>query len=1193
MNWFKKSTFALTAAVALLVSQLLVVTAAISPDGFRQDQRINQLTLQGGTDTFATNNALGAALTSTARSQLQPTIDAGVTSGATSLLFEMPGLTDLTGTTNATFNMGAADAIPTAGTGYNGNSDLDWWYTPVASEVDAPGMPLSQLTTSIAGGIVTASGSMPFDGALGPNTALTMSGVAISAGAGSLASLTQSTGSTPGHLNDEYLDPTLQSFSTMTGGKLSGNISALSLSQSPIPSALTGAGCTQAYTATNTWLDLLISGCTRLVLGVPVAMVTITQPDQADPSAPVAGAGSPYQLVQSSHSVSSCKDHTGATVVLATCLAAAAYSSYFTFTTDRVIGKGPLPAAPPNLAATGVTSNSVNLSWDPSGVGYSVKQATPSFVFHEVASTTSTSATISGLQPATHYYFMVAAVNAAGLSTNSTALSVNTVTLAPSSLTASGVAGAIDVSWSAVAGATAGYRVKRSTVSGNEAMIVSGIGGTSYHDTGVTPGTTYYYLVNALNAGGPSADSPEASAAATPVANAPLAFTEFTATSSQPAHIITGPDGYIWYTSVTGEAVVQVDPATGATHNTVSVAGFGLSCQPSGIAIGSDRNIWVSCLNFLDSLIRIVPGDLTATKVGPLWANGYAPQTLTTGPDGNLWFATANYIARFNPVTHAIHRFVLPGTTATRANAMAFGPDGKLWFTEGSRNRIGRMTSAGVVTEFAIPTAHSQPFGIAVGPDENMYFTESAANQIGLITPSGLIGELPTPTGGSNPSFITVGPDGNLWFSEPTANRIGSATPAGNMQEGSVPSAGSGVRGLASGPDGNLWFTEYTLDKIGKVGVRHNILTLDKTAVAFGNVPSGSTTTATSVVLTNSGPDALAPFTPVIGAGGTGGTFAITLDQCNTDPIPSGSSCEVDVDFKSTGATGTVSSALVFQVDGGLATEQVLNVGLSATVIPATCDSVAVTPSVSSPQNAGTAVNLVATSAGCPDAPRYRFYLRNPAGVWSIVQNFGTNDTFAWNTTTYKPGTYLIGVWVRDAKSTKSYDAYAFGTFTLQKPACTSTNLSSDVASPQMPGATTVNFTATVAGCPNPVYQWWVRNAAGVWHIAAPFPSGDTFAWNTTGLADGTYQIGVWAKQSGSTRSYEAFAFVTYTLAATVPVTGTTHCQAVNVLPTAASPSTVGTPLTFNASAQGCDTPEYRWWVRDTATHWATVQTYP
>ena len=46
------------------------------------------------------------------------------------------------------------------------------------------------------------------------------------------------------------------------------------------------------------------------------------------------------------------------------------------------------------------------------------------------------------------------------------------------------------------------------------------------------------------------------------------------------------------------------------------------------------------------------------------------------------------------------------------------GPDLALWFTETDANKIGRITPAGVITEFSIPTADSGTEVITMGPTE-------------------------------------------------------------------------------------------------------------------------------------------------------------------------------------------------------------------------------------------------------------------------------------------------------------------------------------------------------------------------------------------------------------------------------------------------------------------------------------------
>jgi hypothetical protein len=81
-------------------------TARAAGGAFQQSQRINSLTMQFGTDTFAPTNAFGGAFTSTAQGQIQTGITAGVNDGSTTVLFEMLGLTDLSGTSEPSIEVG-------------------------------------------------------------------------------------------------------------------------------------------------------------------------------------------------------------------------------------------------------------------------------------------------------------------------------------------------------------------------------------------------------------------------------------------------------------------------------------------------------------------------------------------------------------------------------------------------------------------------------------------------------------------------------------------------------------------------------------------------------------------------------------------------------------------------------------------------------------------------------------------------------------------------------------------------------------------------------------------------------------------------------------------------------------------------------------------------------------------------------
>lgn len=70
--------------------------------------------------------------------------------------------------------------------------------------------------------------------------------------------------------------------------------------------------------------------------------------------------------------------------------------------------------------------------------------------------------------------------------------------------------GRVVVLWDASPGATS-YNVKRSTVSGSGYVTISNLSGVGYLDTGVTNGTTYHYVISAVNAAGESSDSSEVS----------------------------------------------------------------------------------------------------------------------------------------------------------------------------------------------------------------------------------------------------------------------------------------------------------------------------------------------------------------------------------------------------------------------------------------------------------------------------------------------------------------------------------------------------------------------------------------------------------------------------------------------------------------------------------------------------------
>jgi hypothetical protein len=211
-----------------------------------------------------------------------------------------------------------------------------------------------------------------------------------------------------------------------------------------------------------------------------------------------------------------------------------------------------------------------------------------------------------------------------------------------------------------------------------------------------------------------------------------------------------------------------------------------------------------------------------------------------------MWFTEGlgGRIAKIHTDFSGFTEYTVP-TAFSLPGYITVGSDGNLWFGEAIGNKIGRITTSGVVTEFTIPTASAEPIAVTLGPDGNIWFAENTGNNIGRITPAGAITEFPIPTAGSGPIGI-IAQYGNLWFTEGNnaGNKIGEITPAGAITEFPLPTAGAGASGIWPGPDGNLWFTESSLAEIGVAQYAAASLQVSAPATGLTGVPFNVTVTA-------------------------------------------------------------------------------------------------------------------------------------------------------------------------------------------------------------------------------------------------------------------------------------------------------------------------------------------------------------
>jgi streptogramin lyase len=295
---------------------------------------------------------------------------------------------------------------------------------------------------------------------------------------------------------------------------------------------------------------------------------------------------------------------------------------------------------------------------------------------------------------------------------------------------------------------------------------------------------------------------------------------------AQPSAITSGGDNNVWFISPESSPgaadgwLVRMDPSTHALTK------FAVGRTLTDVAWGSDGNLWL--------------GEHVSTPVGPLSALGrmtpggaflpdlvgFPSQYVIAGPGGTIWFAdtidTTNLVEAIPATGSVLLAGLAIPTNSTRG--MTVGADGNIWIIESHGGTgpamVARIAPPGGIKEFPVATSGDLN-GITAGPDGNIWFTDAGQNEIGRITLAGAITKFPIPTPASGPDGITTGADGNLWFTERVANKIASITPAGVVSElGCALTPGAGPTSIASGADGNVWFTETAAGNLGAVQVR-------------------------------------------------------------------------------------------------------------------------------------------------------------------------------------------------------------------------------------------------------------------------------------------------------------------------------------------------------------------------------------
>jgi len=243
-----------------------------------------------------------------------------------------------------------------------------------------------------------------------------------------------------------------------------------------------------------------------------------------------------------------------------------------------------------------------------------------------------------------------------------------------------------------------------------------------------------------------------------------------------------------------------------------------------------------------------------------------------------------------------------------------------------------------------------------------------------------------------------------------------------------------------------------------------------------------------------------------------------------------------------------------------------------------------------SPQTAGQAVSFTAVNvSGGSGSYAYQFWLKDLAGLYTLVQPYSPANVWQWITTGMTPGEYHVAVQVKSVGSTApgGFDLEKVVNFVIIPPPVQSMDITVTPVGPQLPG-TRISIAATnvTGGSAANLYQFWLKDTSGVYTLVQPYSSSNLFDWNTAGILPGVYAVAVQAKSSGSTSGYDVEK-----VAAIIILTPPAATLELQITPD--SPQSAGIPVSITATAGGgSGSYQYQFWLKDTSGVYSLMQSY-